>query len=61
MYEETSIHEISPRHQLAVAYSLRALCTQEYEPQSEVLMHKLVSRIDYLMLKCFVSHLFAFI
>lgn len=61
MYEETSIHEISPRHQLAVAYSLRALCTQEYEPQSEVLMHKLVSWIDYLMLKCFVSHLFAFI
>lgn len=33
-------------HLLAVAYCLRALCTQEAEPNSKVLMHKrLVSRI----------------
>ncbi|KAJ4717002.1 putative Separase [Melia azedarach] len=42
MYDGTSRHATLPHHQLAVTYCLRALCTQEAEPNSKVLMQKQV-------------------
>ncbi|CAL8997984.1 unnamed protein product [Prunus brigantina] len=46
MYNETYIHEISPCHQLAVAYCLRALCTQEAEPNSKQVLEDISSAIN---------------
>lgn len=47
LYGETCSRGISTCHQLAVTYCLRALCIQEAEPNSKVLMLKrLVSRIE---------------
>nr|XP_011462140.1 PREDICTED: separase [Fragaria vesca subsp. vesca] len=45
-YGNTSIHETSPRHELAVAYCLRALCTQEDEPQSEKMFQDIRAALD---------------
>ncbi|XP_040366322.1 separase isoform X3 [Rosa chinensis] len=46
MYDNTSIHQTSPRHELAVAYCLRALCTQEDEPQSEKMFQDIRAALD---------------
>ncbi|KAL6176470.1 hypothetical protein ACLB2K_053103 [Fragaria x ananassa] len=45
-HANTSIHETSTRHELAVAYCLLALCTQEDEPQSEKMFQDIRAALD---------------
>ncbi|KAM1392417.1 hypothetical protein ACFX2I_019995 [Malus domestica] len=46
IYDETCTHEISPCHQLAVAYCLRALSTQEAEPNSKRVLEDISAAIN---------------